>query len=105
MKSPMSLLFAALLVTAGIAQFAGAAECLLSIDRTPCAGKEAEARKPYGGKNPTDEKTKAKDGEACLKDAEKAAKIIRKGTLTKKVVAAKFDGKDLGSKEDSVACK
>lgn len=101
----MSLFIAVLFATLCFSGLAKAADCQLSIDRTPCPGKEAEARKPYSGKNPTEEKTKAKDPEACLKDAEKAAKIIRKGTLTKKSVAAKFDGKDLGTKEDSVACK
>lgn len=80
-------------------------ECNLSIDRTPCPGKEEEARKPYSGKNPTDEKTKAKDAEVCMKDAEKAAKIVRKGTLSKKIVTAKFGGKDLGKKEYSAECK
>ena len=81
------------------------ADCELTIDRTPCPGKEEAARKPYAGKNPTNEKTKAKDAAACEKDAEKAVKIIRKGTLTKKVVTSKFDGKDLPQKEDSAACK
>ena len=84
---------------------ANAANCELTIDRTPCPGKEAEARKPYDGKNPTDEKTKASDAAACLKDAERAAKIIRKGTLSKKVVVAKFSGAEIGKKDDSAACK
>ena len=83
-----------------------AAECDLMIDRTPCAGKESEALKPYEGKNPTVEKAPANDAETCLKKAERAAKIIRKGTLTQKTVSAKFEGKDLGkSFTDKAACK
>jgi hypothetical protein len=61
-----------------------AGDCSLTIDRTACPGKEAEAKKPYDGKNPTEEKMpKAQDAEACLKAGEKAAKIVRKGTLSK----------------------
>jgi hypothetical protein len=108
MKTLALTMFAALLLAAPllIAQSANAApECTLTIDRTPCPGKEDAAKKPYAGKNPTEEKTRAKDEASCIKDAEKAVKIIRKGTLSKKVATAKFDGKDLGSKEDSAACK
>lgn len=102
MKTLTLVLFASALVLGPVAH---AAECMLSIDRTACEGKQEAAMKPYAGKNPTEEKTKAKDAEGCMKDAEKAAKIIRKGTLTKKVVTATFDGKEVGKKEDSAACK
>ena len=98
------ILFAAQIVFAFGMSAAYAADCMLTIDRTPCPGKDAEARKPYAGKNPTEEKTKAKDAEACTKNGERAAKIIRKGTLGKKVVTIKFGDKDLGTKEDTVAC-
>lgn len=81
------------------------AECMLNIDRTPCPGKEAEAKKPYDGKNPTDEKVgKAKDEAACVAAGEKAAKIVRKGTLSKKLVKISFDGKAVGEKKDEAAC-
>jgi hypothetical protein len=80
--------------------------CVVTIDRTPCEGKETEARKPYSGKNPTEEKQeKAKTEADCIKAAEKLVKIVRKGTLAKKVATIKFDGKDLGTKEDTHACK
>jgi hypothetical protein len=83
-----------------------AAECVLKIDRTPCEGKEAEARKPYAGKNPTEEKRdSAKTAADCLTEGEKASKIVRKGTLAKKVVTVLFDGKEVGKKEDSASCK
>jgi hypothetical protein len=86
------------------AAFAG--DCVLSIERTACPGKETEALKPYSGKNPTEEKKDKANSEAdCSAEAEKAAKIIRKGTLSKKVVSAKFGGKEIGKKEDSSACK
>jgi hypothetical protein len=88
-----------------LAQSAMAGECSLSINRTACAGKEAEALKPYDGKNPTVEKGKATDLEGCTKEGEKAAKIVRKGTLAKKVVTITFDGKAVGDKSDSKECK
>lgn len=81
------------------------AACELSIDRTACPGKEEAAFKPYNGKNPTAETTKATSAETCLKDAEKASKIIRKGTLSKKVVTASYDGKELGKPSDEKACQ
>lgn len=81
------------------------ADCMLSIDRTACSGKEAEARKPYDGKNPTEEKGKATTEEACLKEGEKAAKIVRKGVLAKKTVKISFGGKALGEKTDEKECK
>ena len=80
------------------------ASCVLSIDRTPCPGKEEEARKPYSGKNPTTEQGKAKDMDSCLREGERKARIIRKGTLGKKVVTVKFDDKVIGTKEDAANC-
>ena len=92
------------LLTCGSALAAG--DCSLSIDRTPCEGKETDARKPYSGKNPTEEKKeKAATADECLKEGEKAAKIVRKGTLAKKVVTVSFGGKEVGKKEDTQSCK
>jgi len=86
------------------ASFAG--DCEIIISRKACAGKETEAMKPYNGQNPTSEKSTAADADACSKKAEKASKIIRKGTLTEKSVTAKFDDKDLGkSFTDKAECK
>jgi hypothetical protein len=97
--------FSALILATLLTNTALASECSLSIDRTACPGKEAEAKKPYDGKNPTEEKMpKAKDAEACLKAGEKSAKIVRKGTLSKKVVKVTFDGKMLGEKSDEQPC-
>jgi len=99
-------LFCALMLSALLSNTVLAGDCSLTIDRTACPGKEAEAKKPYDGKNPTEEKMpKAQDAEACLKAGEKAAKIVRKGTLSKKVVKVTFDGKMLGDKSDEQACK
>lgn len=75
-----------------LSSLASASECLLSITRTPCAGKEAEALKPYEGKATTEEKKKSPTADACAKAGEKAAKILRKGTLESKSVVASFDG-------------
>ena len=98
----LGLLIATLLISNSLL----AGECTLSIHRTACAGKEAEMLKPYDGKNPTEEKdAKATTAEACTAAAEKAAKIVRKGVLAKKVVTAKFDGKDLGEKSSEKECK
>lgn len=87
-------------------QMAFAGDCVISIDRKACTGKETEAMKPYNGKNPTEETKKLDNEEACSKWAEKSSKIIRKGTLTEKKVSAKFDGKDLGKTfTDKAECK
>jgi hypothetical protein len=83
------LIVAASLVLSSSA-FAG--ECLLSITRVPCPGKDVEAFKPYAGQKTTEEKKSSADAVACTKEAEKASKIVRKGTLAKKTVLAKFDG-------------
>lgn len=80
-------------------------ECVLSVDRKACAGKETDAFKPYQGKNPTEEKKSVSDEAACKSQAEKASKIVRKGVLTSKKVVAKFDGKDAGTFEGVSECK
>jgi hypothetical protein len=90
MKTMLTLLAAFFVVQAS---FAG--ECQLTTERKACTGREIEALRPYEGKNPTTEKVPAENADTCLKKAEKAAKIIRKGTLTQKTVTVKFDGKDL----------
>jgi len=92
----------AFLTTATMAR----SECVLVVDRTPCDGKMEVARKPYDGVNPTKEsQEKIKTADDCMKAGEKAAKIIRKGTLSKKLVTISFDGKEIGKKQDEQACK
>jgi hypothetical protein len=89
MRLEKSVLFVALTSLSGIAM---AGECVLKITRTACPGKEAEAFKPYDGKQTTEEKKVASSADACGKQAEKASQIVRKGTLSAKSVAATFDG-------------
>jgi hypothetical protein len=94
------------LATTLLAYSAFAGDCTLQIDRKPCPGKEAEAIKPYDGKNPTEEKiAKATTSEACAKEGAKAAKIVRKGVLAQKTVKITFDGKPLEDKTESKECK
>lgn len=81
------------------------ADCMLTISRTACAGKEAEALKPYDGKNPTEEKAEAADEAACKAAGEKAAKIVRKGVLAKKEVKISFGGKAVGDAHNEKECK
>lgn len=98
-----AILTAALVLSA---QFAYAADCVITIDRKACPGKESDALKPYNGKNPTDETKKLDSAEACEKFADKSSKIVRKGTLTSKSVSGKYDGKDLGKTfADKAECK
>lgn len=86
------------------AQAATAGECALIISRDACPGKEAEALKPYDGKNPAKDVKKVDDEKACIAWAEKSAKIQRKGTLAKKmVISIRFDGKDIGDVTNLVA--
>ncbi|GEM_PF-785833 len=94
-----------LLAVSTMLSTAAFADCMISINRTACAGKESEALKPYDGKNPTEEKGKATTEEACLKEGEKAAKIVRKGVLAKKTVKISFGGKSLGEKTEEKECK
>jgi len=84
-------LTAALVLFSSISAQAG--DCVLKIAREACPGKETEAYKPYNGKKETEEKKSAADEAACKKEADKAAKIVRKGTLSAKTVSATFDGK------------
>lgn len=81
------------------------ADCEITTDRTPCAGKEVETLKPYKGKNPTVDKKPAKDETECSAIAEKSSKIIRKGTLAAKSVSAKFGDKSFGPFSDKSECK
>lgn len=91
------------LLVSSVSAMAG--ECVITIDRKACPGKETDAFKPYNGKNPTEEKKSQDSAGACEKWAEKSAKIVRKGTLTEKKVTAKFDGKDVKGSSDKADCK
>jgi hypothetical protein len=94
-----------MILSAILSNAALAGDCLLTIDRTPCPGKESEARKPYDGKNPTDEKMKkATTAEACTKEGEKSSKIVRAGVLAKKHIKISFDGTEIGQKTEEKAC-
>lgn len=109
MKATFLILAAGILFS--FQTFAG--ECEQTIDRTPCPGQEKEAREPYKGVNPTVEKKSTGDLAACIAMAKKSCKIVRKGTLSKKVLTGKFDGKPMENggnmcasvPESAVACK
>lgn len=100
---------ASMTIAAMISVSASAADCVLTIDRTPCPGKVAAARRPYAGVNPTREvKKNAADAATCAKEAENAAKIIRKGTLSAKKVTAVYGGVPVGRGRnfvDQAACR
>ena len=89
------LFLATVLSVTSLAAFAG--ECELTINRSACPNKDKEAYDPYKGVNPTVEKKSAANDMACLANAKKACKIVRKDILSKKTVSAKFDGKTVGS--------
>lgn len=83
-----------------------AGECVIDITRDACPGKDAEAYKPYDGKKTTQEKKKVKDEADCETFANKSAKIVRKGTLSKKTVQAAYDGKKIDKAfSDTSECK
>jgi hypothetical protein len=71
------------------------AECTFSVKRYACPGKDKEAFKPYGGKQETQETKKVGSLDACKAAAESNCPIVRKGTLLKKEVKAKFNGTDI----------
>ncbi len=84
------LMLAAVTVFMSLNVFAG--ECEMVVNRTPCPGKTDEAFEPYNKVNPTTEKKASANEKACNEQAMKACKIIRKGTLAKKDITAKFNG-------------
>jgi hypothetical protein len=97
-------LTAALVLFSSLSAQAG--DCVLKISREACPGKETEAYKPYNGKKETEEKKSAADEAACKKEADKASKIVRKGTLSTKTVTATFDGKPVaGDFKGTSNCK
>lgn len=103
-KTMKAKLFVAAISLISSAAFAG--ECAISITRTACPGKETEAFKPYNGKTTTEEKKDVADAAACIAMADKTVKIVRKGTLGKKVIKGTFAGADLGKTfEDVKDCK
>jgi hypothetical protein len=71
---------------------AWAGDCELTITRTACPGKTKEAMAPYNDVNPTIEKKSAGSPRVCIEIAKKSCRIIRRGTLSKKDIVAKFDG-------------
>lgn len=89
-----NIILAIAIIMMGSASTAG--ECMMKIKRDACPGKETEAYKPYNGKQETEEKKEVADAAACEAAADKASKIVRKGTLSAKTVTASFAGKDLG---------
>lgn len=99
----MKLMIVATLL-AGFTAHAG--DCKISITRKACAGKETEAFKPYNGKETTEESKAQDDVGKCEAFAEKSSKIVRKGTLTEKIVKGTFDGKELSKTYSAKAeCK
>lgn len=86
-----------------MSSFAG--DCLVTVNRTACPGKETDALKPYNGKNPTEIKKHAKDEAACAEMAVKEAKIIRRKTLAEKRVTATFEGREVAPASDKKPCQ
>ncbi len=80
-------------------------KCMITTDRTPCPGKEEAALKPYGKVNPKTEEAKVASKEACIAAVAEQAKIIRKGTLSKKVVNATFGSEKLAEQSSTAECK
>lgn len=103
MKKIIALRFISLLTVFSSVSFAG--DCLLKIKREACPGKEIIALKPYGGKEETEETQTTATVATCKTLAEKAVKIVRKGTLSKKTITYSFDGKNSAIVSDSAPCK
>jgi hypothetical protein len=93
----MSSLKVSLILILVFANAANAGQCKLKINRVACPGRDVEAYKPYNGKKITEETLKKNivDETACKEEAEKACKIVRKGTLATKTVTATFNGKPI----------
>jgi hypothetical protein len=69
---------------------ANASTCVLSVYREACPGKETQALAPYQGVNPTTQDGTADTEAGCRKNAEIAAKIVRKRILKKITVTPKL---------------
>lgn len=63
-------------------------QCLLTIDRAACPGKETEAFAPYNGANPTYDGRVNLTETACKAFAAQTAKIVRKRIIKKISVTA-----------------
>jgi hypothetical protein len=99
----MKVLLSMLAMSVSLSAFAGV--CTVKIDRTPCPGKTEEARKPYDGKNPTEESKKVDSAKACEDLAAEKVKIVRAGVLAEKNATAMYDKKDIGKKfNDKKSC-
>ena len=90
-----------ILVLFSIPAFAG--ECVLTVTREACPGKDDAAYKPYGGQKTKPMNKSASDEAACRKAVEQECKIVRKGVLKSKSIKATFDGKDLDGGKDQCA--
>ncbi len=69
-----------------------AGECVLSITRDACPGKDKESFAKCDGKASCDESKKTGSAEACAKEAIKACQNKRLDVTKNKTITAKFGG-------------
>jgi hypothetical protein len=89
-----SLLVPILAVCALLAGSASAGECLLTVTRTACKGKEADSYAKCGGDKTCDDVKKTATAADCAVEALKACINTpeRQGVTKSKVVTARFEG-------------
>lgn len=68
-----------------------AGECVLSVTRTACPGKEVESYKKCSGKQSCEEIKETGSADACAKEAVKACENARLDITKSKLITAKFD--------------
>ncbi|MEO5334322.1 MAG: hypothetical protein H7839_20090 [Magnetococcus sp. YQC-5] len=81
-----------MLMVLGFAGTAVAADCVISYDRTACAGKDAESYAKCDGKKTCDRDKSAATEDACKAEAAKACANDRTDITKTKKIMAKFKG-------------
>ncbi len=88
--SVLLMFFLTFFSTAATTAIAG--DCVISVTRTACPGKEAESYKKCDGKQSCEELKETASAEACAKEALKACDNARVEITKSKVITASFDG-------------
>lgn len=103
MKQTKLLLLAAAVMWCGAPAGAMAAECVITVTRIACPGREEICYSKCGGKPTCDETKQVASKEACEAEARKNCTVFRPGDTKSKKVTAKYDGAELNGGEDFCA--
>ena len=92
--------FGLTLISLLLATHAFAGDCVMSITREACPGKDTDSYAKCGGKQSCDETKKTGSAEACAKEAAKACQNKRLDVTKSKTIVAKFNGQSVEGGKD-----